>query len=67
LWPEGENTVDLIEIAGLRLRCVIGCRDEERRDRSDVVIDLKVGADTRLAGTSDELADAWDYRQRPRQ
>lgn len=54
--------MDLIEIAGLRLRCVIGCRDEERRDRSDVVIDLKVGADTRLAGTSDELADAWDYR-----
>jgi FolB domain-containing protein len=54
--------VDLIEICGLRLRCVIGCRDEERRDRSDVVIDLRVGADTRAAGTSDDLADAWDYR-----
>jgi FolB domain-containing protein len=54
--------VDLIEIDGLRLRCVIGCRAEERRDRSDVVIDLAVRADARPAGTSDDLADAWDYR-----
>jgi FolB domain-containing protein len=54
--------VDLIEIGGLRLRCVIGCREEERRDRSDVVIDLAVGADARRAGRSDDLADAWDYR-----
>jgi len=54
--------VDLIEIDGLRLRCVIGCRDEERRDRSDVVIDLTIGTDARLAGDSDALADAWDYR-----
>ena len=54
--------MDLIEIDGLRLRCVIGCRDEERRDRSDVVIDLAIGTDARPAGDSDELADAWDYR-----
>jgi FolB domain-containing protein len=54
--------VDLIEIEGLRLRCVIGCSAEERRDRSDVVIDLTVGTDARGAGASDDLADAWDYR-----
>ena len=54
--------MDLIEIDGLRLRCVIGCRDEERRDRSDVVIDLVIGTDARPAGDSDDLADAWDYR-----
>jgi FolB domain-containing protein len=54
--------VDVIEIEGLRLRCVIGCRDEERRDRSDVVIDLRIGTDARPAGVSDDLADAWDYR-----
>jgi FolB domain-containing protein len=57
-----ESVVDLIEIDGLRLRCVIGCRAEERRDRSDVVIDLAVRADARPAGASDDLADAWDYR-----
>jgi FolB domain-containing protein len=54
--------VDLIEVEALRLRCVIGCRDEERRDRSDVVIDLQIGTDARRPGTSDDLADAWDYR-----
>ena len=56
------RTMDLIEINGLRLRCVIGCTAEERRGRSDVVIDLTVGTDARPAGTSDKLADAWDYR-----
>ena len=54
--------MDLIEIEGLRLRCVIGWRDEERRDRSDVVIDLTVGTDAGAAAASDDLADAWDYR-----
>lgn len=54
--------MDAIEIDSLRLRCVIGCRPEERRDRSDVVIDLRICVDVRAAGTSDRLADAWDYR-----
>ena len=54
--------MDFIEINALRLRCVIGCRDEERRDRSDVVIDLRVGVDTRAVGVSDDLADTWNYR-----
>ncbi|WP_433186190.1 dihydroneopterin aldolase [Actinoallomurus sp. CA-150999] len=54
--------MDFIEINALRLRCVIGCRDEERRGRSDVVIDLRIGADARAAGVSDDLADTWNYR-----
>ena len=54
--------MDLIEIEGLRLRCVIGCRDEERRDRSDVVIDMTIATSAKAAGVSDDLGDAWDYR-----
>lgn len=54
--------MDLITIEGLRLRCVIGCKAEERRDRSDVVIDLAIAASAAAAGDSDDLADAWDYR-----
>jgi FolB domain-containing protein len=54
--------VDLIEIGGLRLRCIIGCSQEERRDRSDVVIDLRIGTDASLAAARDDLADGWDYR-----
>lgn len=56
------KAMDMIEVEGLRLRCVIGCTTEERRGRSDVVIDLTVGIDARPAGSSDDLADAWDYR-----
>jgi FolB domain-containing protein len=54
--------VDLIEIGGLRLRCIIGCSQEERRDRSDVVIDLRIGTDASRAAARDDLADGWDYR-----
>jgi FolB domain-containing protein len=54
--------MDEIEIDSLRLRCVIGCSDEERRDRSDVVIDLRIRTNTRQAARSDRLEDAWNYR-----
>lgn len=54
--------MDLIQIGGLRLRCIIGCKQEERRDRSDVVIDLRIGTDASLAAARDDLADGWDYR-----
>jgi FolB domain-containing protein len=54
--------VDVIEIDALRLRCVIGCRDEERRDRSDVVVDLRVGLDIGPAAATDDVRDGWNYR-----
>jgi FolB domain-containing protein len=54
--------MDVIEIGGLRLRCVIGCREEERRGLSDVVIDLRIDVDARSAGAGDDLEDAWNYR-----
>lgn len=54
--------MDQIEIEALRLRCVIGCTAEERRDRSDVIIDLWISTDAKPAGDSDDLGDAWDYR-----
>jgi FolB domain-containing protein len=54
--------MDFIEIGSLRLRCVIGCSEEERRDRCDVVVDLRVGTDARPAAASDDVADAWNYR-----
>jgi FolB domain-containing protein len=55
--------MDVIEIEGLRLRCVIGVRAEERRDRSDVVVDLRIG--TSVPDDPDDLdavGAVWDYR-----
>jgi FolB domain-containing protein len=61
--PPGSAAVaDLIEIDALRLRCVIGCSEQERRDRSDVVIDLRVGLDARAVAAADDVGCGWNYR-----
>ena len=51
--------MDMIEIDNLRLRCVIGFSPHERKDKQDVVISLRIGADMRLAGTTDNPDDTF--------
>ncbi len=53
---------DRIYIQDLLLRTVIGVNDEERRDRQDVLIDVVLDVDTRAAGASDRIEDAFNYR-----
>lgn len=54
--------MDIIEIDNLRLRCIIGFSDHERKDKQDVVISLRIRADMRRAGESDNPDDAFNYR-----
>ncbi len=54
--------VDRILISDLLVRCIIGVRDDERRDRQDVLINLVLGLDLSKAGRSDRLEDSVDYR-----
>jgi FolB domain-containing protein len=54
--------MDSILISDLLVRCIIGVRDEERRDKQDVLINLALSVDLRKAGTSDRLEDSVDYR-----
>jgi FolB domain-containing protein len=54
--------MDRILISDLLVRCIIGIRDEERRDKQDVLINLSLLVDLRKAGTSDRLEDSVDYR-----
>ncbi len=49
---------DEIRIEDLLVRAVIGINGEERRDRQDVLINLVLFADTRLAGRTDAIVDA---------
>jgi FolB domain-containing protein len=58
----GRNSMDRILISDLLVRCIIGVRDEERRDKQDVLINLSLSADLRKAGKSDRLEDSVDYR-----
>jgi FolB domain-containing protein len=54
--------MDLIEIDNLRLRCIIGFSPHERKDRQDVVINLKIGTDIHQAGVTDNPDHAFNYR-----
>ncbi len=59
---EPPPTADVIEVDELRLRCVIGINREERRDRQDVVISLRIGTDARPAAVTDCVDAVWNYR-----
>lgn len=54
--------MDIIEIDNLRLRCVIGFSEHERKDKQDVIISLCIRADMRRAGLTDNPGDAFNYR-----
>ncbi|MCB9452988.1 MAG: dihydroneopterin aldolase [Anaerolineaceae bacterium] len=54
--------MDIIEIDKLRLRCVIGFSPHERKDKQDVVISLRIGADMHAAGESDNPDETFNYR-----
>ena len=54
--------MDRILIKDLLVRCIIGVRDEERRDKQDVLINVALVTDLRKAGASDRLEDSVDYR-----
>jgi D-erythro-7,8-dihydroneopterin triphosphate epimerase len=53
---------DFIEINDLLLRTIIGINDEERVNRQDVLINLRLETDLRPAATTDDIADAVNYR-----
>jgi FolB domain-containing protein len=53
--------MDRILISDLLVRCIIGVRAEERKEKQDVLINLSLFADLRKAGKSDLLEDSVDY------
>lgn len=54
--------MDIIEINSLRLRTVLGFSAHEINLPQDVVISLRIGAEERLAGETDNPGDAFNYR-----
>jgi len=53
---------DRIFIRGLRIRCIIGVDEEERREKQDIYAHITLDADLQAAGRTDALADSVDYR-----
>jgi D-erythro-7,8-dihydroneopterin triphosphate epimerase len=54
--------MDAIYIRDILLRCIIGVYEEERREKQDVVINIKLSADLSEAGRTDDLSKTVDYK-----
>lgn len=53
--------MDLIRIAGLELRCIVGLRSYERRREQPLHADVSLGLDLSTAGRSGKISDSVDY------
>jgi len=54
---------DYIVLTGLKVPCVIGIFDWERKQKQDVLLDLKFKTDARKAAFHDRIEDALDYKK----
>ncbi len=54
--------MDTIFLHGLKVECVIGVWEWERRIKQKVEIDLDMAADIRSAAASDQLEDTLNYK-----
>jgi len=55
--------MDIIYLHGLKVDCIIGLWEWERRTTQIVTIDLDLAVDVRRAGVSDQVADTLDYKK----
>ena len=56
-----KNNMDYIHIEGLKVEGKHGVGEMERKVEQEFEISVKMGVDTKVAATSDKLADALDY------
>lgn len=55
--------MDFIHIHELRLKCIVGVYDYERRETQDVILSISIGLNLCGAGKSDKLEDTVDYKK----
>ena len=55
--------MDKIFLSALRVDCIVGIWEWERRVRQTVIIDLEMAADIRRAAASDHIDDTIDYKK----
>jgi len=57
-----EQHLDITFLHGLKVDCIIGIWDWERRTRQTIIIDLDMASDVKKASQSDDIKDAVDYK-----
>jgi dihydroneopterin aldolase len=55
--------MDIVFLHGLKVQCVVGIWEWERRTTQTVIIDLDMGTDIRRAAASEKIEDALDYKR----
>ena len=55
--------MDKIFLSALKVDCIVGIWEWERRVRQTVIIDLEMRADVRRAAQSDDIAGTIDYKK----
>jgi FolB domain-containing protein len=58
----GRTVVDKILIKDLRLRCIIGINESERREKQDVAINIVIWSDLTEAADTDDIHKTVDYK-----
>lgn len=54
--------MDIVYLRDLKIECVIGIFEWERRIKQTIVLDLDMATDIRRAATSDRIDDTLDYK-----
>jgi dihydroneopterin aldolase / 2-amino-4-hydroxy-6-hydroxymethyldihydropteridine diphosphokinase len=54
---------DYIVLTGLKVRCIIGIFDWERKEKQNVLINLKFPCDIRKVSRQDDIADTFNYKR----
>lgn len=55
-------TMDIVFIQGLKIDCVIGIYDWERKIRQDIVLDIEMSVDIKAASETDHIDQTLDYK-----
>jgi FolB domain-containing protein len=60
---KGERGMDKILIKDLRLRCIIGINEFERREKQDVKINVVIWSNLTEAAKTDDIGKTVDYKE----
>ena len=60
---KSERVMDKILIKDLRLRCIIGVNESERREKQDVTINVVIWSNLNEAAKTDDVDKAVDYKE----
>src|SRR5208337_1078629 len=60
---KGERDMDKILIKDLRLRCIIGINEFERREKQDVTINVVIWSNLTEAAKTDDISKTVDYKE----